>query len=227
MKAKIITSMALATAMSSGCMTEDDPNRRAKMGAIAGAIGGAVIGHQVQGEYGRYVGAAVGALAGGAVGNYMDQQHRELRRALEDELRAEYVTLERIDKDTIKLSLSSEASFDVDQSRLKSAFKPALNRVAGVMSNYDQTVIHIVGHTDNTGSAEHNQRLSERRAESVASYLRGHGISYGRLQTYGHGEDEPRASNNTAYGRKLNRRVELYINALVEGRERDARRSPY
>ena len=102
MKAKIITSMALATAMSSGCMTEDDPNRRAKMGAIAGAIGGAVIGHQVQGEYGRYVGAAVGALAGGAVGNYMDQQHRELRRALEDELRAEYVTLERIDKDTIK-----------------------------------------------------------------------------------------------------------------------------
>lgn len=219
--------MALATVLTSGCMTEDDPNRRAKMGAIAGAIGGAVIGHQIQGDHGRYVGAALGALAGGAVGNYMDKQHRELRRALEDELRADYVTLERIDKDTIKLSLSSEASFSVDQSRLKSAFKPALNRIASVMGNYDQTVIHIVGHTDNTGSAEHNQRLSERRAESVASYLSGHGISYNRLLTYGHGEDEPRASNNTAHGRKLNRRVELYINALVEGRERDARRSPY
>jgi len=227
MKAKVITSMALAVVLTSGCMTEDDPNRRAKIGAIAGAIGGAVIGHQIQGDHGRYVGAALGALAGGAVGNYMDKQQQELRRALEDELRAEYVTLERIDKDTIKLSLSSEASFDVDQSRIKGAFKPALNRVASVMSNYDQTVIHIVGHTDNTGSASYNQRLSERRAESVASYLSGHGLSYSRLLTYGHGEDEPRASNNTAHGRKLNRRVELYINALVEGREQDARRAPY
>ena len=89
MKAKLVTSMTLAAALTSGCMTEDDPNRRAKMGAIAGAIGGAVIGHQIQGEYGRYVGAAVGALAGGAVGNYMDRQHQELRRALENELRAE------------------------------------------------------------------------------------------------------------------------------------------
>ncbi|MEA3303666.1 MAG: glycine zipper 2TM domain-containing protein, partial [Pseudomonadota bacterium] len=100
MKAKVITGMALAAVMTSGCMGEDDPNRRAKMGAIAGAIGGAVIGHQIQGDHGRYIGAALGALAGGAVGNYMDKQHRELRRALEDELRADYVTLERIDKDT-------------------------------------------------------------------------------------------------------------------------------
>ena len=227
MKAKLVTSMALAATITSGCMTEDDPNRRAKMGAIAGAIGGAVIGHQIQGEYGRYVGAAVGALAGGAVGNYMDRQHQELRRALENELRAEYVTLERIDKDTIKLSLSSEASFDIDSSTVKSAFKPALNRVASVMGSYDQTVIHIVGHTDNTGSAEHNLRLSQRRADSVASYLSSHGVSYSRLLTYGHGEDEPRATNSTEYGRKLNRRVELYINALVQGREQDARRSPY
>ena len=69
MKAKVISSMALAAVLTSGCMGEDDPNRRAKMGAIAGAIGGAVIGHQIQGDHGRYIGAALGALAGGAVGN--------------------------------------------------------------------------------------------------------------------------------------------------------------
>jgi outer membrane protein OmpA-like peptidoglycan-associated protein len=229
MQTKTLISLALAGVMTTGCLSEDDPNRRAKIGAVTGAIAGAVIGNNVGdgSATNRVIGAIVGGLAGGAVGNYMDKQARELEMALEDELRAEYVTLERLDRDTIKLSLSSEASFDIDQSVVKSAFKPALNRVADVMRKYDQTIVHAVGHTDSTGSDAHNQALSERRASSVASYLRSQGVAGDRLYASGRGESEPRASNATAEGRKLNRRVELFINAVVEGRERDAYVSPY
>ncbi|MGD9255934.1 MAG: OmpA family protein [Chromatiales bacterium] len=229
MHSKTLISLALAAVMTTGCLSEDDPNRRAKIGAATGAIAGAIIGNNVGdgSSTNRVIGAIVGGLAGGAVGNYMDKQARELERALEDELRAEYVTLERLDRDTIKLSLSSEASFDVDRSVVKSAFKPALQRVADVMRRYDQTVVHVVGHTDSTGSAAHNQALSERRAEAVAANLRSQGVSGNRLYTSGRGENEPRATNSTAEGRKLNRRVELFINAVVSGRENDAYRSPY
>ena len=229
MHSKTLISLALAAVMTTGCLSEDDPNRRAKIGAATGAIAGAIIGNNVGdgSSTNRVIGAIVGGLAGGAVGNYMDKQAQELERALEEELRAEYVTLERLDRDTIKLSLSSEASFDVDRSVVKSAFKPALQRVADVMRRYDQTVVHVVGHTDSTGSAAHNQALSERRAEAVAANLRSQGVSGNRLYTSGRGENEPRATNSTAEGRKLNRRVELFINAVVSGRENDAYRSPY
>ena len=229
MQSKTLVSLGLITVLTTGCLSEDDPNRRAKIGAVTGAIAGAVIGNNVGdgSATNRVIGAIVGGLAGGAVGNYMDKQARELEMALEDELRAEYVTLERLDRDTIKLSLSSEASFDIDRSVVKPAFKPALNRVADVMRRYDQTIVHAVGHTDSTGSSAHNQALSERRANAVASYLRSSGVAGDRLYASGRGESEPRASNSTAEGRKLNRRVELFINAVVQGRENDAYQSPY
>lgn len=228
MNSKIFVAAALATVMTTGCM-EDDPNRRAKIGAVTGAAVGAVIGNNVGGGGGtnRAIGAAIGALAGGGVGYYMDRQASELRSALEGELAADYAMVERIDKDTIKVSLSSEASFAVGSATLKSAMKPALNRIASVMSNYDKTAVHVVGHTDSTGSAESNQVLSERRASSVAGYLRGQGVSDNRLYTEGYGESEPRASNDSEDGRRMNRRVEMFINAVVEGNESNATRSPY
>lgn len=227
MNTKAIALIAAATLAVGGC-TEDDPHRRAKIGAVTGAVAGAIIGNNVGGRdtTTRVIGAVVGGLAGYAVGNYMDKQYRELKVALEDELRAQHVTLTRIDEDTVKLTLSSEASFDVDSSAIKPAFQPALDRVGGVMSKYDKTIVHVIGHTDSTGSEEYNQRLSERRAYSVADYLSVRGVDQGRLYASGRGELEPRASNETAEGRRLNRRVDLYINAVVEGRERDAYDSP-
>ena len=228
MNSKLLVAASLAAVMTAGCM-ENDPNKRTKIGAATGAVVGAVVGHNVGSGKGsdRAIGAVVGALAGAGVGYYMDQQAAELRRALERELAAEHAMIERLDLNTIKVSLSSEASFEVGKSNLKSAMKPALNRVADVMRKYDKTAVHVVGHTDSTGSAESNQLLSERRASSVAGYLRGQGVSSARLFEDGRGEYEPRASNDTAEGRRMNRRVELFIKAIVQGNESEASRSPY
>lgn len=208
-----------------GCAT-DDPNQRAKTGAAVGAIAGAVIGHQIDHDAGRFVGAAVGAVAGGLVGNYMDEQEREFERQLEEEQRRNEIEIERLKDDTLKLNLNSEVSFDYDSARIKPAFRTTLDKLSEIIKKYDRTVVHIVGHTDSTGSRAYNQDLSERRAHSVVDYLSDDGVDTGRLRSEGRGEDEPRATNSTASGRQLNRRVEIYIKPVVEGNEREAYEPP-
>ena len=208
-----------------GCAA-DDPHQRAKTGAAVGAIAGAVIGHQVDHDSGRFVGAAVGAIAGGLVGNYMDEQEREFERELEEERRRNEIEIERLKDDTLKLNLNSEVSFDYDSDRIKPAFRTTLDKLGEIIRKYDRTIVHIVGHTDSTGSRTYNQDLSERRAYSVVDYLVDRGVEPARLRAEGRGEDEPRATNSTASGRQLNRRVEIYIKPIVEGDEEEAYVAP-
>jgi outer membrane protein OmpA-like peptidoglycan-associated protein len=75
----------------------------------------------------------------------------------------------------------------------------------------------VVGHTDNTGSARYNQKLSEDRALSVARYLEGKNVNPVRLATTGKGESEPIANNASDSGRQANRRVEIYVEPVVQG----------
>jgi len=209
----------------SGCAT-NDPNRRAKTGAAIGAVVGAVVGHQMDHDSGKWVGAVVGALAGAGVGSYMDNQQREFEQALAEEQRNNQLKIERMRDETLKLSLDSEVSFDFGRADIKPAFEPSLDKLANVLLKYNRTVVHVVGHTDSTGSESYNQILSEQRAESVAGYLESRGVPYQRLRTEGRGESEPRASNDTEAGRQLNRRVEIYIKPIVEGQEQRAFESP-
>lgn len=227
MKRTVMTVSLLSGILLLGaCMQQDDPNRRAKSGAAIGAVLGAVVGHQVDHGSGKWVGAAVGALAGAGVGNYMDNQ----QRAFEDELAAErrnnQLEIERMRDDTLKLSLDSEISFDFDRAEIKPAFEPSLNRLASVLVKYNRTVVHVVGHTDSTGSASYNQSLSERRAQSVVRHLEMQGVPPQRLRAEGRGESEPRDTNATEAGRQLNRRVEIYVKPIVEGQENRAYESP-
>ena len=85
-----------------------------------------------------------------------------------------------------------------------------------MLREYEKTIIEVAGHTDSTGSDAYNQRLSERRAQSVAQYLEGQGIRPLRIVTEGYGERYPVASNETAAGRQQNRRVELTLAPLTE-----------
>lgn len=219
-----VTSITLLIALS-GCAT-DDPNRRAKTGAAIGAIAGAVLGHQVDGDKGRFVGAAAGAMAGGAVGNYMDKQQRELEEQLAEEQRRNEIELERLKNNVLKVNLSSEVSFDVNKADVKPGFYGSLNKLANIVAKYDNTIVHVVGHTDSSGDDSYNQQLSERRALSVKNYLAANNVSADRTRIEGRGESEPRSSNATPEGRAQNRRVEIYLKPVVEGQESNAYQPP-
>ncbi|MFK7997131.1 MAG: OmpA family protein [Granulosicoccus sp.] len=220
-----IISAATSLLLISGCAT-DDPNRRAKTGAAIGAIAGGVIGHQSNSKNGKYVGAVVGALTGAAAGNYMDKQQRKLEQKLARERRDEKIQITRIDDETLRLDVRSEASFDVNSATVNSSFINSLETMAEVIGEFDKTAVHVIGHTDSSGELRYNQLLSERRASSVTRILRGNGVDLSRMRTSGRGETMPLDTNATTTGRSRNRRVEVYLRSVVEGRESSAFAAP-
>ncbi|SEP87078.1 Outer membrane protein OmpA [Ectothiorhodospira magna] len=216
---KLLLILPLATVMVlAGCTTLDPYTGERKVsaatkGAAVGAAAGAVIGN-VTTRRDRtkraMIGAGVGALAGAAVGNYMDRQELELRQQLE----GTGVSVTRVG-DHLVLNMPGNITFDVNRAEVKPEFYEVLNSVAQVARRYDQTAIEVAGHTDSTGSVQHNMELSQRRADSVARYLEGQGISRVRLDTIGFGPHQPVADNSTTHGRTLNRRVELTLIPLT------------
>ncbi|MBE9591139.1 OmpA family protein [Moraxella sp. K127] len=108
------------------------------------------------------------------------------------------------ESDTLNLTIQ----FDHDKSHVKSSFQKDLSEVANFLKQHPSTNATIEGHTDSTGAASYNQKLSERRAKTVKHLLiKNHGIEKSRLSTIGHGESQPIATNNTQAGRYKNRRV--------------------
>ncbi len=101
--------------------------------------------------------------------------------------------------------------FDTDSAKLRADSMPALNAVLGLIKNHAGSRWIIAGHTDNQGSEEHNQPLSERRAASVITWLKTHGVEEESLVPQGFGATRPLADNATAGGRALNRRVEIEV----------------
>lgn len=225
MTPKIATVSLLLAPLLAGCAA-NDPYMRTKGGAAIGALSGAVIGAMAGDKKTALVGAAVGALAGGGVGNYMDNQQRDFEREMADEQQRNAVEIERLKDDTLKLSLDSEISFDVNRDSIKPAFRPTLDKLGNLLVKYDRTVVHVVGHTDSDGSDAYNMDLSQRRANAVGSYLVGSGVPQPRTRMEGRGEREPRATNATAAGKQLNRRVEIYVKPIVSGREQQAYQPP-
>lgn len=194
-----------------GCTTIDPYTGEEKVsdatkGAGIGAAGGAIIGAIAGGGKGAAIGALAGGALGSGVGYYMDQQEKQLRARLQ----GTGVRVQRYGNSLI-LIMPGNVTFATDSSDINAQFYSVLNSVSIVLKEFDDTGINVSGYTDSTGSFEHNQKLSERRANSVASYLVQSGVSPNRIQSRGFADRNPIAPNDTAMGRAQNRRVEITI----------------
>ncbi len=221
---KKILSLVAATVMLTACTTTDpytgeERTSRATEGAVIGAIAGAIIGGLTNTSDGdqmarnALIGAGIGALAGGAIGNYQDEQEAELRRDLE----GTGVRIYR-DGDYIELIMPSHITFATDSARLNPDFRHTLHNVARVLNRFDKTYIYVDGHTDTTGSREHNFDLSERRAETVADRLIDWDVMAGRLIVRGFGETDLLVPTADGVNEPENRRVEIQIVPYTDDR---------
>ena len=106
---------------------------------------------------------------------------------------------------------SKTVLFDLNKATIRTESEDALQSIVDIMNEYPQTIFHVEGHTDSTGSDSYNMKLSKERAASVKTWLQENGVPSNRLTSEGYGETQPIATNNTAQGRQDNRRVEISL----------------
>jgi outer membrane protein OmpA-like peptidoglycan-associated protein len=205
----LIGALGVSTA---GCAT------KAGTGAVAGAGAGAVVGGAIGAATGStakgaIIGAAVGGAAGAIIGDQMDRRAEELEDSIPG------AEIERVGEG-ILVTFASGILFGFDSTAIQPAGRSNLATLSSNLEKYPDSNVLIVGHTDNVGADAYNMTLSERRAESAASYLRQQGVDAGRIRTEGRGEMEPVADNATDTGRQENRRVEVAIFANEQLKER-------
>ncbi len=193
----------LSVLLLTGCATL---NKQQK-GTMIGVGGGAAIGAAVSkgSVWGILAGAAIGGVAGNLIGKNMDQQAKDLNQAVPT------AEVSRVGEG-INMTFDASLAFQLNSSEISDSYKKDLAAAAKVFQNYPDTNILIEGHTDDSGAAEYNMSLSEKRAKSVSKYLVSQGISANRLTTKWYGESQPKYKNDDA-NRAKNRRVELAIYA--------------
>jgi outer membrane protein OmpA-like peptidoglycan-associated protein len=195
------------------------------LGAGWGAGAGAVVGNQVDSTgKGIAVGAGFGAVAGLLTGAGFDmgegtllKQDRELA-ALKLRNAGTQMEIEKVQRDLDRSAISGasmgvyQVFFDEDSTSLRSGAVANLETLAeSIKSDPHAATINVVGHTDDTGVSDYNDRLALARANSVSAYLGARGISMDRIKTSGKGASNPIASNSTQAGRQLNRRVDVFL----------------
>ena len=212
-----------------GCHPTPGPDKSAigaVLGAGWGAGAGAVIGNQVGAAGpGAAIGAGFGAVSGLLTGIGLDvsegtelAMQRELDAlkvqvaANQRSLMSLQYSLDDRERRLSKSSFSGTVFFDDNRASLRSGSVAQLQRLANVVKQNPYIgAIELHGHSDDTGSRERNDRLSEARARSVASFLGQHGISLNNVSIFSHGARRPLASNENESGRQLNRRVEVVL----------------
>jgi outer membrane protein OmpA-like peptidoglycan-associated protein len=151
-------------------------------------------------------GAVPSAPTSGGISYYQDRQEK----VLNERLVGTGIRVQRT-ADTIKLVVPDMLAFALNSEQIQANFTAVLDNVALVLKEYGKTVVDIKGYTDSTGSFEHNQQLSERRAQSLGSYFIAHQITASRIRSAGYGPRYPLVGNDTESGRAQNRRIEIEL----------------
>lgn len=192
-----------------GCTTnpysgESQMAKSAKYAGIATATGG-IIGALVGGEKGAYIGAGLGAMVGGGYGFYTDRQEALLRKQIE----SSKMTLTRNQDQSLTVNMP-DITFQTNSATIQQSHIQSLSAIADTVKSQGGSM-KIIGHTDNTGSLELNQNLSQARASAVANYMFQNGLPFNSVHAQGMAYYSPIADNSTAEGRSRNRRVEIIL----------------
>ena len=219
-----LASVSLLTV--TACVTDPNTGERKVSRTAVGGVGGAVLGGLLGGVIGGRTGRIIGAVAGGAAGGYagyrMDQQIKELKEGTA----GSGVDVSETDGgQAILVNLPDGVTFATGSASINNTFRMTLDRVANSLRQYPNSIVDVYGYTDSTGSDSFNQRLSEQRAQAVASYLISQGVASSRIRSQGFGENPQyfKGDNATEYGRALNRRVEIKIVPFTEADVQAAR----
>lgn len=218
---KKVFSIALSAVLvlsAAGCSSWSKTANGGLIGGGAGAAIGAGIGVLLGGDaesaaIGAAIGAAAGGGAGAIIGDRMDKKAEELAKI-------EAAKVEEMEDVNglpgIKVTFDSGILFGFNSSTLSEESKATLTKFAEVMKDMEQTNITVWGHTDNVGTEQANEKVSAKRADAVATYLKKCGMAKERIIAEGKSFNIPVASNDTEEGRAQNRRVEIYITANEE-----------
>lgn len=204
---KTLTSIAAVAIILAGCKSMNKTTKGAIIGTAGGGAVGAVIGKAAGNTaLGAIIGAAVGGATGAVIGHKMDKQAKQIESSVPG------AKVERVGEG-INVEFSEKILFAFGQYALSASAASNLDKLATVLKEYPDTDIEVQGHTDSKGADDYNMTLSEKRATTVANYLKGKGIPASRIRTKGFGETAPVATNDTEEGRAQNRRVNFLITA--------------
>jgi outer membrane protein OmpA-like peptidoglycan-associated protein len=194
-----------------GCANMSETQKTTGTGAAIGAVAGAAIGGLSGGGKSAATGAVIGAAVGAGGGYLWSQRMQEQKAAMEQATAGSGVHVSQTADNQLKLDIPSDISFDSARYEIKPELRPILDRFAGSLKQHPVTTVRIVGHTDNRGSDAVNDPLSVNRAGAARDYLIARGVASNRFSVAGHGAREPVSDNNTAAGRAMNRRVEIFV----------------
>jgi len=192
---------------------------KTKYGTAIGSAAGAVLGNIIGKDTKATVeGAAVGAVIGGVIGYNMDKQAAEIAQVLDTQVATTPNAEATSDSDIIvtkndrfvKITFRDKMMFPTNSDMLTSTARYKVNKLTNVLKNYPQSIVQVVGHTDNRGSHAYNLTLSQKRARNVANLIINSGVK-NPVYEKGCSFDKPVVPNTSSQNMSLNRRVEVFL----------------